>query len=189
MKDLVKRRQKVSWEKLCFKCLKSGHCTVYGLSHACFKCIRKHYISVCINNQLQNNSSKIYQDPKETTLVSLGEKDACWSIVTFYANKIKCKAIVSEHGCSKKLTTLINHISGSPVQQEVRQIEMLLHTIFKKTERTYFYQYQIQSTRHWFNLRVISEEYSLLIVMPRQKYQSILFLEQAKSKNKDQHAR
>ena len=38
VKDLVKHRQKMSSKKLCFKCLKSGHCIVDGVSRTCFKC-------------------------------------------------------------------------------------------------------------------------------------------------------
>ena len=88
VKDLVKRRQKVSSKKLCFKCPKSGHCIVDGLSRTCLKCNWKHYKSLCINDQLQNNSSKRDLEPKEKTLVSFGENNVCWPIMTFYANEI-----------------------------------------------------------------------------------------------------
>ena len=74
VKDLVKRRQKVSSKKLSFICLKSGHCIVDGLSRTCFKCNLRHYKSLCVNDQLQNNYSKKDQEPKEKMLVSFGEK-------------------------------------------------------------------------------------------------------------------
>ena len=135
VKDLVKRRQKVSSKKLCFKCLKSGHCTVHGLTRTCFKCNQKHYTLLCINNQLQDNSSKRDQEPKEKMLVSFGEKNVCWLIVTFYANEIHCKALVDMGPRSSySSTALIIHISASLVQRKTRQIEMLFHIMFKNIE-------------------------------------------------------
>ena len=91
VKDLVKPRQKVSLKKLCLKCLKSGHCTVDGLSRTCFKCNRKNYKLLGINDQLQNNSNKRDQDSNEMMLISFGEKNIWWPIVTFCTNEIQQK--------------------------------------------------------------------------------------------------
>lgn len=91
VKHLVKPRQKVSLKKLCLKCLKSGHCTVDGLSRTCFKCNRKNYKLLGINDQLQNNSNKRDQDSNEMMLISFGEKNIWWPIVTFCTNEIQQK--------------------------------------------------------------------------------------------------
>ena len=43
VKDPVKRRHIVSSKKLCFNCLKYGHCAADCPSPTCFKCNRKHH--------------------------------------------------------------------------------------------------------------------------------------------------
>ena len=93
VKDLMKHRQKISWN-LCFKCLKSSHCTVDSLSSACFKCDRKHYTSLCTNDKLQDNSRKKAQEPKEKILTSFGEKNVFYRIVIVYTNEIQCRSLV-----------------------------------------------------------------------------------------------
>ena len=94
VKDLMKHRQKVSSWNLCFKCLKSSHCTVDSLSSTCFKCNRKHYTSLCTNDKLQDNSSKRAQESKENMLTSFGEKNVCYCIVIVYTNEIQCRSLV-----------------------------------------------------------------------------------------------
>ena len=70
VKDPVRRRQIVSSKKLNFNCLKYGHRTADYLSSTCFKSNQKHNISLCVNNQLQGNSSNRDQETKEDMMVS-----------------------------------------------------------------------------------------------------------------------
>ena len=71
MKDPIKRRQTVSWKKLCFSCLKYGHRAADCPPRTWFKCNRKHHKSLCVNNQLQDSSSIRHQETKEKMMLPL----------------------------------------------------------------------------------------------------------------------
>ena len=75
VKDLVKRRQRVSSKKLCFKGLNSGHCAADSPSRTCFQCSWKHYTSLRINDEVQENSNKEDQEPKEEMLALVVERN------------------------------------------------------------------------------------------------------------------
>ena len=127
MKDPVKRRQIVSSKKLCFNRLKYGHRAGDCPCRTCFKCNRKRHTSLCVNNQLQDNSSDKDQETQEKMMASFGEKSVCYPIVIVNANGIQCRALVDTGaGSSCTSAALINRLGKSPVIRETRQIEMLL---------------------------------------------------------------
>ena len=133
VKDLVKTRQIVSSKKLCFKGLKSGHCSVHGSSCTWFKCNWKPYTLFCILNQLQNNSSKRDQEPKEKMLGLVVEKNICYPVMAVYASEIQFRALVDTGAQSSYASAaLTSHISASHVKWEMKQTDMLLHTTSKK---------------------------------------------------------
>ena len=127
MKDPVKCTQIVSSKKLCFNCLEYGHRAGDCPSRTCNKCNRKHHTSLCVNNQLQDNSSNKDQETQEKMMASFGEKRVCYPIVIVNANRIQCRALVDTGtGSSCASAALINRFGTSPVLRETRQIEMLL---------------------------------------------------------------
>ena len=74
VKDPVKRRQIVGPKKLSFNYLKCCHRAAYCPNRTCFKCNWKHHTSLCINTQLQDNSSNRDQETKEKMMASLGKE-------------------------------------------------------------------------------------------------------------------
>ena len=111
LKDLVKKRQIVISKKLCFKGLKSGHCTVHSSSCTCFKCSWTPYTLFCILDQLQNNSSKRDQEPKEKMFGLVVEKNACYPFVTVYANEIQFRALVDTAAQSSYASAVVTNQS------------------------------------------------------------------------------
>ena len=133
VRDPVKRRQIVNSKKFCFNCLKYDHRAADCSSRTCFKCNRKHHTSLCIINQLQDNSSNRNQETKEKAMTSLEEKGVCYPILVVNANGIQCRTLVDTGaGSSYALAALINRIGTSPVRRETRQMEMLLTHHVKK---------------------------------------------------------
>ena len=65
----------MSLKKLGFNCLKYGQREADLPNCTCFKCNQKHHTSLCINNQLQHNSSNKDQKTKEKMIDSFKEKN------------------------------------------------------------------------------------------------------------------
>ena len=154
-------------------CLQYGHCAADCPSHTCFKCNRKHYTSLCVNNQLQDNSSNRDQETKEKMMASFGEKSVCCPIVIVNANGIQCTALVETGaGNGYESAALINHIGTSPVRQETRQIEMLLHTMSRKIE---VHNLTISNQKGSFklNLDIHKAEKDILLIVPNPEYKTL----------------
>ena len=142
MKDPIKRRQTVSWKKLCFNCLKYGHRAADCPPRTWFKCNRKHHKSLCVNNQLQDSSSIRHQETKEKMMLPLEIREFAtllWLSMQLQFSVEPQWTLVLEvatpgAGSSYASVPLISCIGKSPVIPETRQMEMLLHTASTKIE-------------------------------------------------------
>lgn len=105
-------------KKFCFNCLKYGHPAADCPSSTCWKCNRNHHTSLCINNQLQDNSSNRDQETKEKVMACFGGRNVCYPIVIVNISVIQCRAL-EETGVGSKYTSaaLINCIGTSPDKQ------------------------------------------------------------------------
>ena len=72
--NIQSRKKIISYKKLCFNCLGSGHISKQCLSQIkCFKCGRHHHVALCIDTQNSNLQNQYHHYQSEGQLTSVAE--------------------------------------------------------------------------------------------------------------------
>ena len=120
--DIGERKKILSVKRRCFNCTGEKHKASECKSKAqCYKCQRRHNTSLC--------------DKANASPVSCqrNQRNVIYPVVVVRVEGVRCRALLDIGSGNLYVTSiLMNLIKKKPIRQEIKTIEMMLHTTTKK---------------------------------------------------------
>ena len=122
--DVGQRKRILSIKRRCFNCKGEKHRARECKSNTqCYNCQCKHHTSIC---------DKAEPSP---TMCQPNQSNVIYPVVVVEVEGVKCRALLDTgSGNSYVSSTLMNLTKKKPVRQEIKTIEMMLHTTTKKID-------------------------------------------------------
>ena len=160
--DVGERKKILSIKRQCFNCTGEKHRASECKSKIqCYKCKRKHHTSIC--DKAEPNPAMC--QPNQSSVI--------YPVVVIEVEGIKCRALLDTgSGNSYVSSTLMNLTKKKPARQEIKTIEMMLHTTTKKID---VYNVQITNVNKTFQMssEVSCVDRPVLLTLPNPRYREV----------------
>ena len=161
--DVGERKKILSIKRRCFNCTGEKHRASECKSKIqCYKCKRKHHTSIC--DKAEPNPAMC--QPNQSSVI--------YPVVVIEVEGIKCRALLDTgSGNSYVSSTLMNLTKKKPARQEIKTIEMMLHTTTKKID---VYNVQITNVNKTFQMssEVSCVDRPVLLTLPNPRYREVI---------------
>ncbi|XP_028394878.1 uncharacterized protein LOC114519022 [Dendronephthya gigantea] len=161
--DVGERKRILSIKRRCFNCTGERHRAQDCRSKSqCYKCQRRHHTSICDKNE----PNPAMCQPSQTNVI--------YPVVVVELDGVKCRALLDTgSGNSYVSSTLMKLTKKKPVRQEIRTIEMMLHSTSKKID---IYGVKIGSVDKKFSMssEVSCVDRPVLLTLPNPRYGEVI---------------
>ncbi len=161
--DVGERKKILSIKRRCFNCTGEKHRASECKSKIqCYKCKCKHHTSIC--DKAEPNPAMC--QPNQSSVI--------YPVVVIEVEGIKCRALLDTgSGNSYVSSTLMNLTKKKPARQEIKTIEMMLHTTTKKID---VYNVQITNVNKTFQMssEVSCVDRPVLLTLPNPRYIEVI---------------
>ena len=161
--DVGQRKRILSIKRRCFNCTGEKHRARECKSNTqCYKCQRKHHTSIC---------DKAEPSP---TMCQPNQSNVIYPVVVVEVEGVKCRALLDTgSGNSYVSSTLMNLTKKKPIRQEIKTIEMMLHTTTKTID-----VYNVEITNINKNFSMSSEvncvDRPVLLTLQNPRYREVI---------------